>query len=73
MARLAKEDDWKNSLYSKALFARVGVDPSTPGVAGIAEDDGDIVIWYMTGHEVRWTGMAFRPAGPHDGGFPALF
>lgn len=69
MARLAKDNDWKNSLYSKALFNRVGVDSSTPGVAGIAEDEGDIVIWYTNGEEDRFEGQAL-PAGPGSASYP---
>ena len=46
------------SPYSLVLFRRVGFDPLTPGVAGIAEDYGDIVIWFTNGAEIRYEGMA---------------
>jgi hypothetical protein len=52
--------DWLDSAYSRELFRRVGVDPSTlPLLAGIAEDGADVVIWFNTdGAEVRFRGAA---------------
>lgn len=49
---------WLFSMYSVRLLQKVGMTPMTPGLAGVAEDDGDIVVWFDDHTEKRFKGMA---------------